>query len=130
MNVITCPGARFRRLLDSQYPRNISDTHLDYLWMASEDPEQRRSLEILMSQRLRLACPDLEEFAQAAATQVVFHEYSAMMGSLWISDLSAKESVQGGRAAFNVAKVHLDCGNDTKMMVGGERGNGTKRYVL
>lgn len=72
----------FKHLRDSYYPRNISETHLDYLWMASEKAEDRRSMEILMSQRLRLASHDPEELLQAAATQVVFHEYAAMIGSL------------------------------------------------
>jgi hypothetical protein len=39
-------------------------------------------MERTMSSRLRIAATDQEEFSQAAATQVMFHESAAMFGSI------------------------------------------------
>jgi hypothetical protein len=72
----------FKRLRNSYYPRNIADTHIDYLWMVREDHDARSAMDILMGSRLRIAASDPEEFLQAAATQVVFHESAAMIGSI------------------------------------------------
>jgi hypothetical protein len=72
----------FKRLRDSYYPNRIAATHMDFLWMATDRPEVRSEMEITMAKRLRLASFDAEEFAQAAATQVVFHQCSAMIASI------------------------------------------------
>lgn len=72
----------FRKLRHSFYPKEISETHQDFLWMARSSALDRQAMAILMSQRLRLASEDAEELAQAAATQVMFHEYAAMAESI------------------------------------------------
>ena len=72
----------FKRLRSSYYPRNIADTHIDYLWMVRDKHEDRSKMDLAMASRLRLAALDAEEFSQAAATQVVFHESAAMIGSI------------------------------------------------
>jgi hypothetical protein len=71
----------FRRLRHSVYPA-MGDRFEDFLWMASGDNEEWDDRKIVMAKRLRLAGNDPEEFAQAAATQVVFHECDAILQSL------------------------------------------------
>jgi hypothetical protein len=71
-----------KKLRHSGYPGRIAKGYRDYLWMASEDEGERYNYNLIMSNRLRLAAADNEEFVQAAATQVVFHEYSAMVQSI------------------------------------------------
>lgn len=77
-------GRRFliplRRLNHSEYPSIAAGRHVDYLWMAGSEGWSRSSN--LMGTRLRYAAKDPEEFIQAAATQVVFHECGAILNTL------------------------------------------------
>jgi len=50
--------------------------------MATPREDELRVYERLMAQKLRQAAGDGEEFIQAAATQVVFHECIAIIGSI------------------------------------------------
>lgn len=71
-----------KQLRNSPYPSRIDGNYLDYLWMASNDADEIINFERQMALRLRHAAKNIEEFLQAAATQVVFHECSAIIGSL------------------------------------------------
>ena len=71
-----------KRLRNSSYPGKVSNGYLDYLWMASIVPDEMTKMERLMALRLRHSSHDAEEFTQAAATQVLFHECTAIIGSL------------------------------------------------
>ncbi len=71
-----------KRLHNSGYPGKVADGYLDYFWMASGNEDESTRLDRLMALRLRHAAKDAEEFAQAAATQVLFHECAAIIGSL------------------------------------------------
>lgn len=71
-----------KRLRNSSYPGKVADGYLDYFWMASGNEDESTRLDRLMALRLRHAAKDAEEFAQAAATQVLFHECAAIIGSL------------------------------------------------
>lgn len=80
VNPISIP--LFRRLRHSSYP-TVQDGNLqDYLWMIKADDNERLSLSFQMALRLREANADPEEFAQAAATQVVFHEAESIYRSV------------------------------------------------
>jgi hypothetical protein len=70
-----------KRLRHSSYPSTSDGLH-DYLWPAVSELEEWRQKEIMMSRRLRDSNGDSEEFAQAAATQVVFHEVAALLNAL------------------------------------------------
>lgn len=72
----------FRKLNNSQYPERISSTHQDFLWMAESSEEISSALSVKMMQRLRWSAGKPEEFVHAAATQVLFHEYSTIRSSL------------------------------------------------
>jgi hypothetical protein len=72
----------FAKLKSSRYPDRIDGNFVDFLWMACPESRDNSTLENLMSLRLRLAAQSTEEFLQAAATQVVFHECKAIMGSI------------------------------------------------
>lgn len=69
-----------RRLRHSAYSSNGDGLH-DYLWPAASDPDVWREKQMTMSRRLRDSNSDPEEFAQAAATQVVFHEVAALLAA-------------------------------------------------
>ncbi|MEY3480256.1 MAG: hypothetical protein RIQ71_1031 [Verrucomicrobiota bacterium] len=71
-----------KKLRNSTYPKRIEGGFIDYLWMATEDAERLTAMERIMARRLRASAHDAEEFAQAAATQVLFHECAAIIGSL------------------------------------------------
>jgi hypothetical protein len=71
-----------KKVRSSYYPKRVEETYVDYFWMATDDPAELTSLERVMALRLRASALDPEEFAQAAATQVLFHECSAIIGSL------------------------------------------------
>jgi hypothetical protein len=71
----------FRRLTHSPYPARV-DNYRDVLWMASADQDEWTSRKQLMASRLRWSAANSEEFVQAAATQVVFHECNAIIQSL------------------------------------------------
>ncbi len=70
-----------KRLRHSSYPSTTDGLH-DYLWPAVSELEEWRQKEIVMSRRLRDSNSDSEEFSQAAATQVVFHEVGALLHAL------------------------------------------------
>ncbi len=70
------------KLRDSTYPKRLDDTFMDYLWMGTTDRDEFEELRSVMAVRLRLAANEPEEFIQAAATQVVFHECTAILSSL------------------------------------------------
>ena len=69
-----------RRLRHSSYPSQ-GDGLQDYLWPAVPELETWREKQMTMSRRLRDSNGDPEEFAQAAATQVVFHEVAALLAT-------------------------------------------------
>lgn len=69
-------------LRGSTYPKRLQDEFHDFLWMANSDLNEFEELKKVMAIRLRSAARDPEEFAQAAATQVVFHECAAILSSL------------------------------------------------
>lgn len=71
----------FKRLTNSPYPGRLSPGYDDVFWMASVDDEWQR-LQWTMGRRLRFAAKDSEEFLHAAATQLLFLEYGAILGSL------------------------------------------------
>jgi hypothetical protein len=70
------------KLKAMHYPKRIDRLFVDYLWMASIDRDEFDDMRSIMAVRLRGAAGDPEEFSQAAATQVVFHECGAILGSL------------------------------------------------
>ena len=71
-----------KKLRNSLYPARVAGEYVDYLWMATPDADELVKLERIMALRLRAASHDPDEFIQAAATQLVFHETSAIIGSL------------------------------------------------
>lgn len=72
-----------RKLQYSGYPKIQDGEFHDYLWMACKDEREWLDIEMLMNSRLRYASKDPDEFAQAAATQVVFHECGAIRRSVF-----------------------------------------------
>jgi hypothetical protein len=67
----------FRRLRYSGYPAGKDDL-IDFLWMACQEEREWDNISLHMTYRLRHSSRDAEEFAQAAATQVMFHECGAL----------------------------------------------------
>ena len=67
----------FKRLRYSGYPTG-KDGLLDFLWMACQEESEWDDVSLHMTYRLRHSSCDAEEFAQAAATQVMFHECGAL----------------------------------------------------
>lgn len=85
--VLTIPMGKMsfvplKKLRHSSYPNPIAEGFRDYLWMADASEEEKRRLDMIMARRLRHASRDSEESLQAAATQVVFHEVTAILGNL------------------------------------------------
>lgn len=72
----------FKRVTNSVYPGRLAAGYQDVLWMACSDAEESKTLSRTMNRRLRWAAKDSDEFLQAASTQVLFHEYAAILGSL------------------------------------------------
>lgn len=72
----------FRHLNNSTYPGRLQNGYQDVLWMASAEDTEWEQYRRTMASRLRWAAQDLEEFLQAAATQVIFHECTAIFDSL------------------------------------------------
>ncbi len=70
------------KLKAMRYPKRIDGLFVDYLWMATVERDEFDDMRSIMAVRLRGAAGDPEEFNQAAATQVVFHECGAILGSL------------------------------------------------
>jgi hypothetical protein len=77
-----CFFVPFQRLRHSSYPGRTAEGFQDYLWMATPDGDAFETIRKQMDTRLRWAANSAEEFQQAAATQVVFHECLAMMTGL------------------------------------------------
>lgn len=71
-----------KKLKNSLYPSQLGDNYMDYLWMSDSDENENTRFERNMALRLRKASQNGDEFIQGAATQLLFHEYSAMIGSL------------------------------------------------
>lgn len=72
----------FKRTTHSGYPGRLEAGYDDVFWMAAADMDEWKAHRWAMARRLRYSAKDPEEFIQAAATQVLFHEYSAILGSL------------------------------------------------
>ncbi|MGA2137604.1 MAG: hypothetical protein ABSH14_01960 [Verrucomicrobiia bacterium] len=70
------------KLRNSTYPKRLEETFVDYLWMGTTDRDRFKELGKMMAVRLRMAANEPEEFAQAGATQVVFHECAAILSSV------------------------------------------------
>lgn len=70
------------KLKAMRYPKRIDGQFVDYLWMGSVNRDEFDEMRSIMALRLRGAASDPEEFTQAAATQVVFHECGAILSSL------------------------------------------------
>jgi hypothetical protein len=69
----------FAKLRHSLYPKALASKFYDYLWMATLDDEEKADLDAVMAHRLRFASKNSEESLHAAATQVMFHEVTAML---------------------------------------------------
>ena len=67
----------FKRLRYSGYPTGKEDL-VDFLWMACQEDDEWEDISLHMTCRLRHSSRDADEFAQAAATQVMFHECGAL----------------------------------------------------
>lgn len=72
----------FRKLNYSHYPARVAGQFTDFLWMACQSESEWHNLTLHMTSRLRYASGDAEELAQAAATQVLFHECGAIRQSV------------------------------------------------
>jgi len=71
---------RIARLKYSGYPEDVLPFKCaDVLWCLGTDAREEARLTDRMQKRLRWSKPDAEEFLQAAATQVLFHETYAML---------------------------------------------------
>ena len=70
------------RLKHSPYPPGPTNDLEDFLWMAHQEAKDWRPILRHMSRRLRWSIADSDEFAQAAATQVLFHEAMAVFQSV------------------------------------------------
>lgn len=68
----------FRVLEFSNYPPRVKSEFEDYLWMLGDIPDWEQ-VRRAMSNRLRYASRDSEEFLHAASTQVVFNECEAIV---------------------------------------------------
>ena len=85
----------FARLRHSSYPNRIESGFSDYLWMARVEEEEKRKLDLIMALRLRHASMDPEESLQAAATQVMFHEVTAMIHKRRARERRMRRKVKG-----------------------------------
>ena len=71
-----------RKLRHIGYPKIIEGELMDFLWMACQEESDWYDISIHMTSRLRHSAKDQEEFSQAAATQVLFHECAAIRQSV------------------------------------------------
>lgn len=85
----------FTTLQYSGYPSGRTEGFSDFLWMATKDEDEWFHLNLQMMSRLRYSAPDPEELAQAAATQVVFHEVAAIRQSVVGRVKRAKQKQDG-----------------------------------
>jgi hypothetical protein len=74
--------APFKTLAHSHYPTRLGRDFEDVFWMLQDSEAQWEQAKQTMALRLRLAARDPEEFIQAASTQVLFHECSAIVWNL------------------------------------------------
>jgi len=74
--------APFKTLKHSYYPARLGKDFEDVFWMIRDSGTSWEQAKRTMALRLRLAARDPEEFVQAAATQVLFHECSAIIWNL------------------------------------------------
>lgn len=72
----------FRQLRYSHYPARVAGRFTDFLWMAGDSDREWHDLTLRMTSRLRYSAKDPEEMAQAAATQILFHECAAIRQSV------------------------------------------------
>ena len=72
----------FSRLSHCPYPPTLQGNYQDFLWMASSDQYQQQRDASQIAASLRMSAQSQDEFLQAAATQVLFHEYAAIINSL------------------------------------------------
>lgn len=82
----------FRRLRHASYPDVQIYKLVDFLWMATESDDEWAEVSMDMTYRLRYSASDPEEFSQAAATQVVFHECGAIRQSIKSRAMRAQNS--------------------------------------
>lgn len=71
----------FRAMNHTPYPPSLGRDWQDFLWMA-ETSNEWLQYAMRMKQRVLWSACTPEEFQQAAATQVVFHECDAILGSV------------------------------------------------
>lgn len=71
----------FRRMNFTPYPQTLRKTWQDFLWMADTQTEWG-NYTMRMKQRLLWSSHDADENAEAAATQIVFHEVDAIVQSV------------------------------------------------
>ena len=60
----------------------VKERYTDYLWMATNSESEWYDLMLHMTSRLCYSSVDPDELAQAAATQVLFHECAAIRQSV------------------------------------------------
>ena len=78
VRISDCFVYRFRSLDYSGYPPRLRTDYEDYLWMFGDNVTWNRAKRA-MSDRLRYAAGEPEEFLHAASTQVVFNECEAIL---------------------------------------------------
>jgi len=96
----------FRRMNYTPYPGATQRGFQDFLWMA-ETQQEWGQYALRMKQRMLWCASDAEEFTQAAATQIVFHECDAILQSVARKnmqrrggeDAAAPEEREGGADA-------------------------------
>jgi len=71
----------FRRMNYTPYPGAVQRGYQDFLWMA-ETQQEWGQYALRMKQRMLWSAADQDEFAQASATQIVFHECDAILQSV------------------------------------------------
>ena len=71
----------FRRMNFTPYPGSVQNGFQDFLWMA-ETPQEWGNYTMRIKQRMLWSAADPEEFAHAAATQVLFHECDSILQSV------------------------------------------------
>jgi len=83
-----------RRLRHGIYGQGPSENLQDFLWMSTSEGSEWKRLEYIMSSRLRDCAAEQEEFAQAAAAQVLFHEATAIYHS--VANRAARDESRAG----------------------------------
>lgn len=84
-HTVSIDGLRIKRLTKlkhSPYPNRTANGFDDYLWFAPHSRDQWNTYDSMMASRLRYAAVDSDEFVQAAATQLLFHEVRAILTTL------------------------------------------------